>query len=539
MQEDRPRLDRRPEARSFTVEALLQLIQDGRIRLPDFQRPLRWRSSHVLDLFDSVYRGFPLGDLLLSKGPAPAASLRFGPVNIHAPAMADALFVVDGQQRITTFAGALLHPEKRPRGDMHAVWFDLEKEQFQRSAMMEPPAHWIPLNVVADSFKLLQWLNEWPLRTERSDLVQRAIFLGKVVREYQVPAYIVEGASDEVLRLIFKRINTSGVDMKESEVFEALHGTTERRPIANACVRLALVGFGLIDEEWFLRCLKAVEGHDPRKNFRDGEMSLRPHPGAIERTEAALQRAFTFLVEDAGIPHIRLLPYTVLPLLVLARFFHLNPHPLPRTRLLLSRWVWRGALSGAHTDSNNPTVSEHQQSVDTDPSASVQRLLAKVPKQLDFPSASTPWRFQNAQTKLCALALLHLHPRNPGTGEVFPMNELPSLLAEEEQEELSQLFIDVSGVKHTSVARHVLLMNRKQLEQLPGASAEVLRSHGLDSEAAEALRNKDFAAFERHRARVLAPWLHGFFQERSALDESDRPAITELVRQVEQRATAR
>jgi hypothetical protein len=55
----------------------------------------------------------------------------------------------------------------------------------------------------------------------------------------------------------------------------------------------------------------------------------------------------------------------------------------------------------------------------------------------------------------------------------------------------------------------------------------LLRSHKL--------AGGDLEAFERRRAHILDPWLQRFFAERSALGESDRPPIAELVR----RATAK
>src|ERR1700678_2535090 len=44
---ERLRLERRPEARAFSVETLLQQVRDGKIRIPDFQRPLRWRAQRT------------------------------------------------------------------------------------------------------------------------------------------------------------------------------------------------------------------------------------------------------------------------------------------------------------------------------------------------------------------------------------------------------------------------------------------------------------------------------------------------------------
>jgi hypothetical protein len=299
------RLEGRPEARALSVEQLLDFVRKGRIRLPEFQRPLRWRSSQVNELFDSIYRGFPIGELLLSKRPTPAALLSFGPLKISAPETQEGYFVVDGQQRITALAGSLLHPDDSPRADIHAVWFDLEGRTFQRLHRQMPPPGWIPLNVVVDSIRLLTWLDDWPFRKERRDLAERAIELGKAIREYQIPAYIVESASDEVLRLIFKRANTSGVAMKEAEVFEALSGARTPRPVESACNRLeSETAFGRLDPDVFLRCLKVVEGFDLRTDFLMSEDAARKVGiEAIERTEAALRRAIAFLTEDALIPH--------------------------------------------------------------------------------------------------------------------------------------------------------------------------------------------------------------------------------------------
>jgi hypothetical protein len=532
---EKTRLERRPEARAFMVETLLEHVKDGRLRIPDFQRPLKWRSAHVLDLFDSVYRGFPVGDLLLFKGPAEPSTIHFGPRRIDAPRMSDAYFVVDGQQRVTALAGAMLHPDPSPRGDIHAIWFDLEVERFERSQVSEPPPHWIPVNVVGDSFALLNWLNAWPFRGTRPDLVQRAIALGKALREYQIPAYIVEGAEQNVLRLIFKRVNTSGVAMQESEVFEALFDSREPRPIESACGRLqAETGFGKISHDWFLRCLKVVEGIDLRQTFtrREGDAGSG-HPEAVEHTERALRLAIGFLSEDAGVFHSQLLPYR-LPLVVLARFFHLHPRPNPRTRALLVRWVWRGALSRAHTLSSDANVHHLQSQIDSNEFESVERLLGTVPSLnvAEFPSAAVSWSSgRNAETRLCAIALAHLGPREPKTGEVLQFDQIRTLLDKKEASRVFLPFMPGRG----SLAWRFIMPDKKLLALLMEAPEEVLRSHALDSKAVDALKSKDFEIFESRRSEIMNNWLERFFLERAALGENDRPPVFELVRRVDAR----
>ncbi|RTI27342.1 DUF262 domain-containing protein, partial [Thermus scotoductus] len=48
----------------YTVSKLLSDIDMGEIGLPDIQRPFVWDTTRVRDLFDSMYRGYPIGTLL-------------------------------------------------------------------------------------------------------------------------------------------------------------------------------------------------------------------------------------------------------------------------------------------------------------------------------------------------------------------------------------------------------------------------------------------------------------------------------------------
>lgn len=49
---------------NYTTSSLIQFIDLCQIGLPDIQRPLVWKNRKVRDLFDSMYRGYPVGYLL-------------------------------------------------------------------------------------------------------------------------------------------------------------------------------------------------------------------------------------------------------------------------------------------------------------------------------------------------------------------------------------------------------------------------------------------------------------------------------------------
>src|SRR5215468_6350492 len=98
---ERPRVDYR------TPEDLVREVRRGLVRIPHFQRGFKWEAGDIVKLFDSILRGFPIGNLLLWRRPAPAQTIHVGPLIVETPELGSALWVVDGQQRITSLVGAL------------------------------------------------------------------------------------------------------------------------------------------------------------------------------------------------------------------------------------------------------------------------------------------------------------------------------------------------------------------------------------------------------------------------------------------------
>lgn len=94
----------------ITVVRLSELVDRalaGRIRIPAFQRPFQWRSKDVLDLLQSVQDGYPIGEIVVLRGPAPADAVIIGPLEVDAPEVDDAWWIVDGHQRVASLVGAL------------------------------------------------------------------------------------------------------------------------------------------------------------------------------------------------------------------------------------------------------------------------------------------------------------------------------------------------------------------------------------------------------------------------------------------------
>ena len=112
------------------VSALLSDIERGKMSLPEFQREYVWKKSDIQDFFDSLYRGFPVGGVLLWETDSDLAVHR-GDEFQH-PGMKT--FIVDGQQRLTTLFG-IMKGQSPPfftgaENVFEGLHFDVEKEKF-------------------------------------------------------------------------------------------------------------------------------------------------------------------------------------------------------------------------------------------------------------------------------------------------------------------------------------------------------------------------------------------------------------------------
>lgn len=88
----------------YDLESLVKFIELGELALPDLQRPFVWPNAKVRDLFDSMYRGYPVGYLLFWQTP-PATDVKS--IGVEAKQKPARLLIVDGQQRLTSLYAVL------------------------------------------------------------------------------------------------------------------------------------------------------------------------------------------------------------------------------------------------------------------------------------------------------------------------------------------------------------------------------------------------------------------------------------------------
>ena len=84
---------------NYSVDNIISWINSGEIAIPEMQRPFVCDSTKVRDLIDSLYKGYPIGYIIIWKNPD--VKLKDGTLSIGKK------IVIDGQQRITALTAAI------------------------------------------------------------------------------------------------------------------------------------------------------------------------------------------------------------------------------------------------------------------------------------------------------------------------------------------------------------------------------------------------------------------------------------------------
>ena len=214
---------------SFSLENLISNVETGLIGLPDIQRPFVWQNTKVRDLFDSMYRGYPVGYLLFWANPHISGHRAIG---TDAKALPPSQVIVDGQQRLTSLYAVVKGvPVVRSNYQIERIRiaFNPVEERFEvTSAAIERDRSFIPdisklwddetdLFQVADEF--LEGLRS--LRDVPSEEVKRirAAF-GKLQRldAFQFSALQLSADTDEeAVAEVFVRINSQGKTLNQAD----------------------------------------------------------------------------------------------------------------------------------------------------------------------------------------------------------------------------------------------------------------------------------------------------------------------------------
>ena len=212
----------------YILKKLVEDISMGEIGLPDIQRPFVWSMTKVRDLFDSMYRGFPIGYLLFWENGCSDTHRTIGAGPKQKVAR---LLIVDGQQRLTSLYAVMKAVPvitKDFKSQRIKIAFHPLSEKFEVSnAAIEKDAEWIPdISILwqpdtkphAFKRKFLEKLGKRrPLTAEEEDIIHERIDRLIKLEEYPLTALEISSSVDEdKVSEIFVRINSKGEALNQA-----------------------------------------------------------------------------------------------------------------------------------------------------------------------------------------------------------------------------------------------------------------------------------------------------------------------------------
>lgn len=214
----------------YDLSNLLHYLDVGDIGLPDIQRPFVWSNAKVRDLFDSMYRGFPVGYFLFWENGQLGRAQQIG-VGAKQHTVASRL-IVDGQQRLTSlyavfrgkrvldadYSERLIEIAFRPRDGKFEV----------TDAAIRNDPEWIP-NISElwasgkSSYQMVKGYlatlkAKMPLTDEEEERISHSLDRLFDLQKYPFTALEIAATVDEEqVADIFVRINSEGVKLNQAD----------------------------------------------------------------------------------------------------------------------------------------------------------------------------------------------------------------------------------------------------------------------------------------------------------------------------------
>ncbi|MER7968388.1 DUF262 domain-containing protein [Streptomyces sp. NPDC096080] len=323
------------------IEELLQ----GKVVIPSIQRDFVWMRPDVRDLFDSLYRGYPVGALLLWKTnltvPFKTAAVIQADKSAHQP-----LYLLDGQQRLTSLAW-VYRPESKADGRLIDLRFDVRTEEFVNPSAIQSkdPLLFRVSTLLQENVQYHEVLKAAGIDYSAPQFGAWMQRLQKVhdIRKQEIAVITYESDDYEEVAELFARLNKGGRRLSKGDlVYSAIAARwSDGLDTMDAFHQELQDSNFALNREAVLRLTSLLAGtgaHHIKLIGADmDEVALKE---AWHATERALRFAIDFLKGECAIPRSEVLSspnVTIVPALLL---HHRDGKLRPGEAQLLRRWVY-------------------------------------------------------------------------------------------------------------------------------------------------------------------------------------------------------
>lgn len=325
------------------LREILKKIDKGIFAIPVFQRDYIWQKKQVIDLFDSLSKGYPIGSIILWKPDFNMSRSKDILTDAIIEPSAPEYYVLDGRQRLTTFFGCIKNDDTKR--DIFKLYYNLEEMTFIYAKNESPIL--LKVSDLYDTFLMLgklQTLMSSNYKEEQKKVfVERARRMNALLQSYTIGEIMMNDCSLEDASIAFARINSKGTTISPLFMLQALTyskdgGILVGKEIEQIVNSLSPYGFDTINTGFILNCFYQYVG----KNSYDYKLEDLANSDFTESINAIKQdilESIKFLYHDCNVISSKLLPYGR-QLELICSFFRQNPAPSAQEREELRKWFF-------------------------------------------------------------------------------------------------------------------------------------------------------------------------------------------------------
>ena len=418
-----------PEPGQMPLTSVVDAVDAGKITIPKFQRKFVWSPVDVASLFDSIFKGYPIGTFTLWQTKERLCPIKeVGGHKLPEPKKGEtAEYVLDGQQRLTSIYACLkaITVGKYDYSKIYVRLTNLNEEDDQLVVTEVGglnSSDYITIRELID-LDIEGIYDRYKKKSARSQINE----FHKRLLSYQLPVIRLTDVNLAKATEIFTRINTTGKSLTLFEIisakvydpdrkFDLLDKRKEQRD------KWMSANYGTISDSTVLEAISICV----KQSCKRGEMlklTVADFADNWDKIDDAFGLAIEYLQSQYGIPSAKLLPYEVLIIPFVYYFFKSGKKRIAAGLAKhLSNYFWRSALTTRFTEGAVSKITQDVAIIDDIIAGNEPKGLPAIDISINAIKRDGEWNFASAYAKAILCLLSANKPRRFDDGGEIKMD---------------------------------------------------------------------------------------------------------------------